>query len=69
MPLSFKTWVRKSKRTNDPVGDFIHDAKHDTTLPEILGPAALKAYLISQEACPECLALVPKIWERYQRQA
>jgi hypothetical protein len=69
---TFRQWVFAAKVTDDPVGDFIEDARHEIKMNRtfwarpIRGPAKLRLYLRLNNACAECLATVPDVWRRYQ---
>lgn len=32
--MDFKSWLKKRRVTNTPVGDFVADAKDDTHMPD-----------------------------------
>jgi hypothetical protein len=64
---TFKVWLAAAHVTNDPVGDFISDARQDAQLPETFTSAArLRGYLRTRHASLEVLATVPAIWRRFQ---
>lgn len=64
--LSFRSWLKRTQITDDPVGDFVQDSRELIEKPsQIRSPGQLRAFLYSRNACPECLECVPKIWKRY----
>ena len=64
---TFKVWLAAAHVTNDPVGDFISDARQDAQLPETFTSAAqLRAYMRTRHASLEVLATVPAIWRRFE---
>jgi YozE SAM-like fold len=64
---TFKVWLAAAHVTNDPIGDFVSDARQDAQLPETITSAArLRGYLRTRHASQEVLATVPAIWRRFQ---
>ena len=64
---TFKVWLAAAHVTNDPVGDFISDARQDAQLPETFTSAAqLRGYMRTRHASLEVLATVPAIWRRFE---
>lgn len=67
---SFSAWLRVARITDDPVGDFIRDAKADRKLPkDFRDGKKLLSYLEnrSPRVCAEALYCVPHVWLRYKR--
>jgi len=61
-----------SRITDTPEGDFIADMKTDWNsrdeIPTLFHNIEhMRGYLRTKHACPEAVALVPKIWHRYRR--
>jgi hypothetical protein len=62
-----KTFLRRARVTDDPVGDLISDMRRDPHVPRLFGGLRdLRAYLRSRGACPEALAAVPGFHRRYR---
>jgi hypothetical protein len=77
MAKSFRDWVLAAEVTDDPVGDFIADARRVIAMDPplgnlnfwarwIRGKPSLRQYLEMNHACQECLDAVPDIWARYR---
>ena len=68
--MTFNVWLRRAAVTDDPVGDFIADARRDRTFPRgIRSYGQLRNYLLYRDGvCPEALASLPAVWERYCEQ-
>jgi uncharacterized protein YozE (UPF0346 family) len=65
--MSFAEWLAVARITDDPEGDFVEDARRDPTFPEDFPDAeAVRWYLRRHGACREALAVVPRVWRRYQ---
>jgi uncharacterized protein YozE (UPF0346 family) len=64
--VSFHHWINVARKTDDPVGDFIGDARYDRNFPlNIRSQKALKIYLNRRGACQECIDILPDVWRRY----
>jgi hypothetical protein len=66
---TFRQWVLTAKVTDDPVGDFIQDARHDIKIGNhtfwtrpIRGPARLRLYFGLNNACAGCLGTAAGRW-------
>jgi uncharacterized protein YozE (UPF0346 family) len=65
--LSFAAWLAVARVTDDPEGDFVEDARRDSTFPKSFPDiTALRDYLRSKRACREAVATIPHVWRRYQ---
>jgi hypothetical protein len=62
-----RQWLARN-RLNRPARDLIEDMRHDDDLPSLFtSQHHMRNYLISCNACPEALALVPIVWKSYRR--
>jgi hypothetical protein len=61
-----KTWLAKSRITDDPAGDLMADMRRDAALPPLFrNIREMRAYLVSRGGCPEALQAIPVVWRRY----
>jgi hypothetical protein len=64
----FRQWIKQTKQTEDPAGDFIGDFKADDKAPDDFENLdRLRGYLRSQHACREAIEAAEVVWKRYQR--
>jgi uncharacterized protein YozE (UPF0346 family) len=64
--VSFYYWINVARKTNDPIGDFIGDARDDPNFPlNIRSLKALTSYASRHGACQECIDTLPDVWRRY----
>jgi hypothetical protein len=62
-----KNWLASTRITDDPMGDLIADMRTDPGIPPLFKNIdAMRDYLRSKGACREALAIVPRVWRRYQ---
>jgi hypothetical protein len=66
MPKTFKQWIKTTNITDDPVGDFIADARQDPRLPNVKSKRALHWHLVRSGACQEAVKTIPEVWARFQ---
>jgi uncharacterized protein YozE (UPF0346 family) len=68
MPKStFNHWLTQARVTDDPVGDFVYDARRNPKFPPLVRSAShLARHLQLVHACEEAIATVPEVWERYE---
>jgi hypothetical protein len=60
MSTLWRQWLTGARVTDDPVGDFIGDARTDRRmLDEMASLTQLQGYLRCRGACPEALATAP----------
>ena len=65
--ISFRTWIMTRARvTDNPAGDFIHDARRDPGFPEITRRRQLIGYLRLRGACEESIQAVDAVWARWR---
>ena len=64
MVISFREFIRKQKPSESPAGDFINDAKADSSLPDAKSWKQLETYLELQRAIPEAIAAAKIVLER-----
>jgi hypothetical protein len=65
-------FLARAHITDNPEGDLIADMRSElrrgADMPEIFhSQRELQAYLSGKGACPEALAAVPGVWQRYRR--
>ncbi|HEY5125751.1 MAG TPA: hypothetical protein VIJ35_00360 [Bradyrhizobium sp.] len=64
-------WLSRAHVTDDPEGDLIADMRSElrrgSDMPALFpNMASMREYLRRQGACPEALAAVPGVWQRYR---
>jgi hypothetical protein len=65
--VSFLEWLATAIVTDDPTGDLVDDLRRDPRKPaDIESAVALRSYLRTRRACREAIAVVPKVWRRYE---
>jgi hypothetical protein len=63
----FATWLAEAQVTDDPVGDFIQDARSDRTFPRrISSVQTIRNHLIGKNACPGAHDAVDLAWQRFR---
>lgn len=68
MTRRFNDWLAQARVTDDPVGDFIADAAPiPKFLPRVRSASHLEVDLLLRHASRKAIAIVPEVWERYER--
>ena len=66
-PIGFRTWIMTRARvTDNPAGDFIHDARHDPQFPEVRTREQLIGYLRLRGACEDPIQAADPVWRRWR---
>lgn len=65
--MTFREFIRRAHITDDPIGDFLLDARADRFLPDITSLDHLDAYLRRCGALHEARDAGHAVWQRYQR--
>ena len=64
---SFKSWLRKTPQTDDPVGDLLNDMRHDPDLPNFTSLKQISQYVSRKSGSdPNIMATVRPAWSRYR---
>ncbi len=65
----WQIWLESTRRTDDPAGDFIEDARIDSRMPsEFESWQSLKVYLKLQGVIDrEVVAAAASAWKRFER--
>lgn len=67
--LSFRAYIRQRRITDDLIGDFVRDARHDTALPDVQSWPSLRDYLRDLRAPDGAFTAARKLWLAYRRAA
>lgn len=65
--MTFKQWLATRNVTQNPRGDFLDDAKGDSSFPEVHSKDQLETYLASKSACSEAVVEALKLWRQYAK--
>lgn len=65
--MSFKRWLKKQCRRQDPVGDFARDWLDDSDAPPATSLLKVDSHLDGIGVAPEVFAAARRAWVEYRR--
>jgi hypothetical protein len=65
--MTFRDYIRSRRRTRNPLGDFVGDAKADVDFPDVANFHQLVLYLRSYNAREAAVDAAQVWWKRFQR--
>jgi hypothetical protein len=63
---SFDAFIRERKITDDPIGDFVGDARHDAKMPNVKRWSELRQYLESRHVSEDVVNAARRTWHEYE---
>lgn len=67
--LSFRKYIKSCGAPDTPTGDFVRDARQDTSLPDAVTWPQLATYLGEHRACGGACHAARDCWRAYQQRA
>jgi len=67
--VTFKAWLQKQRKRNDPVGDLSRDVGAD---PDCRGISGLKGWVDHLQGCGACdgaIEAMKKAWQEYRQRS
>lgn len=64
--MTFKTWIKKYKGKNNPIGDLANDVIADKSFPNSVSYKNILAYLENLGACDGAINAFNDAWELYK---
>lgn len=64
--MTFKEYLTTRQTRDNIQGDFVRDAKSDSTMPDVTTGAELKRHLLRRNACDGALEAAKLVWSAYQ---
>lgn len=64
--MTFKEYLTTRQPRDNIQGDFVRDAKSDSTMPAVTTWAELKRHLLRRNACGGALEAAKLVWSAYQ---
>lgn len=63
---SFDAFIRERKITDDPVGDFVGDARQDAKMPSVKQWSELRRYLENRHVSEDVINAARRAWHEYE---
>lgn len=63
---SFDEFIRERKITDDPIGDFVGDARRDAKMPSVKRWSELRQYLESRHVSDDVVTAARRTWHEYE---
>lgn len=64
--MTFREYITRRRRGDNPQGDFVEDARRDGRLPDAQSWPELKLYLMSRGTCGDAVEAAHAVWRGYQ---